>query len=283
MHILHTVLYTFSMVRVRRICLKIKHFFSLWSSALFSWPKFLIQGWSCKKKLDVRHAWFEGLRALQKTQKLLWHQPGICAVRCKYGIRHIFDVNNRVFPREDQINQRQNNKAVAEKTSDGGTHKIPQHFECLPNITHAGQLSSYQTTYSNRREPGEKKVTISVEIKQLKRGGVRFSCLFWSKSIKNFQPPRIPLITFLSEILMMLIILLVYCCCFMIFKFSCSNKKYNFLASQFPLEFDKLIYLIQSEEETSYLNFKRCQAKLSSIFCTPRNLNSLMPCLSLPW
>ena len=171
---------------------------------------------------------------------------------------------------------------MAEKTSDGGTHKIPQHFECLPNITHAGQLSSYQTTYSNRREPGEKKVTISVEIKQLKRGGVRFSCLFWSKSIKNFQPPRIPLITFLSEILMMLIILLVYCCGFMIFKFSCSNKKYNFLASQFPLEFDKFIYLIQSEKETSYLNFKKCQAKLSSIFCTPRNLNSFLSCLSLP-
>ena len=231
MHILHTVLYTFSMVRVRRICLKIKHFFSLWSSALFSWPKFLIQRWSCKKKLDVRR--FEGLRALQKTQKLLWHQPGICTVRCKYGIRHIFDVNNRVFPREDQINQRQNNKAVAEKTSYGGTHNIPQHFQCIMTIMHADIVSNYQTTGSNRREPGEKKVTISVEIKQLKRGGVRFSCLFWSKSIKNFQPPRIPLITFLSEILMMLIILLVYCCCFMIFKFSCSNKKYNFWPANF--------------------------------------------------
>ena len=68
----------------------------------------------------------------------------------------------------------------------------------------------------------------------------------------------------------------------MIFKFSCSNKKYNFLASQFPLEFDKLIYLIQSEKETSYLNFEKCQAKLSSIFFTPRNLNSFLSCLSLP-
>ena len=171
---------------------------------------------------------------------------------------------------------------MAEKTSYGGTHNIPQHFQCIMTIMHADIVSNYQTTGSNRREPGEKKVTISVEIKQLKWGGVRFSCLFWSKSIKNFQPPRIPLITFLSEILMMLIILLVYCCCFMIFKFSCSDKKYNFLASQFPLEFDKLIYLIQSEEETSYLNFKKCQAKLSSIFCTPRNLNSFLSCLSLP-
>ena len=68
----------------------------------------------------------------------------------------------------------------------------------------------------------------------------------------------------------------------MIFKFSYSNKKYKFLASQFPLEFDKLIYLIQPEKETSYLNFKKCQAKLSSIFCTPRNLNSFLSCLSLP-
>ena len=110
-----------------------------------------------------------------------------------------------------------------------------------------------------------------------------FPVCFGQNPSKNFQPPRIPLITFLSEILMMLIILLVYCCGFMIFKFSCSNKKYNFLASQCPLEFDKFIYLIQSEKEISYLNFKKCQAKLSSFFCTPRNLNSLMPCLSRPW
>ena len=155
---------------------------------------------------------------------------------------------------------------MAEKTSDGGTHKIPQHFECLPNIAHAGQLSSYQTTYSNRREPGEKKVTISVEIKQLKRGGVRFSCLFWSKSIKNFQPPRIPLITFLSEILMMLIILLVYCCGFMIFKFSCSNKKYYFLASQFLLEFDKFIYLIQSKKKHLILILRSVRPNLVASF-----------------
>ena len=172
---------------------------------------------------------------------------------------------------------------MAEKTGYGGNHNIPQHFQCILTIMHADIVSSYQTTGSNRREPGEKKVTVSVEIKQLKKGDVRLSCLFWSKSVKNFQPPRIPLITFLSEILIMLIILLVYCCGFMIFKFSCSNKKYKFLASQFPLEFDKLIYLIQSEEETSYLNFKKCQAKLSSIFCTPRNLNSFLSCLSLPW
>ena len=242
MHILHTVLYTFSMVRVRRICLKIKHFFSLWSSALFSWPKCLIQGWSCKKKLDVRHAWFEGLRALQKTQKLLWHQPGICTVCCKYGIRHIFDVNNRVFPCEDQINQRQNNKAVTEKTSDGGNHKIPQHFECLPNITHAGHHNSYQTTYSNRREPDEKKVTISVEIRQLKKGDVRFACLFWIKFRQKFSTTTDTTYLFPQRNSDDAHHPLIYCCGFMIFKFSCSYKKCNFLASQFPLEFDKFIY-----------------------------------------
>ena len=37
-YILHTVLCTFPKVEIRRICLKIKSFFSFWSFPLFSWP-----------------------------------------------------------------------------------------------------------------------------------------------------------------------------------------------------------------------------------------------------
>ena len=37
MHILHAVLYTFSKVLIRRICLTIKRNFSWWSFPLFSW------------------------------------------------------------------------------------------------------------------------------------------------------------------------------------------------------------------------------------------------------
>ena len=42
--ILHTVLYTFSMLLTRRICLTIKSFFSWWSFYLFSWPKIFYSG-----------------------------------------------------------------------------------------------------------------------------------------------------------------------------------------------------------------------------------------------
>ena len=45
MHILYTVLYTFLSILTRRICLKIKSFFSWWSFPLFSWPQCAIQGW----------------------------------------------------------------------------------------------------------------------------------------------------------------------------------------------------------------------------------------------
>ena len=53
MHILHTVLYTFSTVLARRICLTIKRFFSWLSFPLFPWPYCLIQGWYWKEKLDA--------------------------------------------------------------------------------------------------------------------------------------------------------------------------------------------------------------------------------------
>ena len=42
--ILHTVLYTFSMLLTRRICLTTKSFFRLWSFYLFSWPKIFYSG-----------------------------------------------------------------------------------------------------------------------------------------------------------------------------------------------------------------------------------------------
>ena len=38
MHLLHTVLYTFPMVLIRRNCSTIKSFFWWWSFPLFSWP-----------------------------------------------------------------------------------------------------------------------------------------------------------------------------------------------------------------------------------------------------
>ena len=56
MHILHTVLYTFSVMPTWRICQTIKSFFSRWSATLFSWPSCLIQGWHGKEKLDASHS-----------------------------------------------------------------------------------------------------------------------------------------------------------------------------------------------------------------------------------
>ena len=47
MHILHTVLYTFSLLLRRRIC---------WSLPWFSWPSWLIQEWYCSEKLDTGHS-----------------------------------------------------------------------------------------------------------------------------------------------------------------------------------------------------------------------------------
>ena len=57
MHILHNVLYLFPKVLRRRICLTIKSFLSWWSFLIFSWLLSVIQGWSCKEKLDASHSW----------------------------------------------------------------------------------------------------------------------------------------------------------------------------------------------------------------------------------
>ena len=56
MHILHTVLYTFPKLLTRRVYLKIESFCSCWSFPSFSWPQCLIQGWCCKKKLEIGHS-----------------------------------------------------------------------------------------------------------------------------------------------------------------------------------------------------------------------------------
>ena len=56
MLILHTVLYTFLKVLIRRICLAIKSFFSWRSFPLFSWPECVIQGCYCEGKLDADHS-----------------------------------------------------------------------------------------------------------------------------------------------------------------------------------------------------------------------------------
>ena len=52
-HILHTVLCTFTKVLKRRICQTIESFISWWLFPLFSWHLCVIQWWSCKEKLDA--------------------------------------------------------------------------------------------------------------------------------------------------------------------------------------------------------------------------------------
>ena len=56
MLILHTVLYTFLKVLIRRICLAIKSFFGWRSFPLFSWPECVILGCYCEGKLDADHS-----------------------------------------------------------------------------------------------------------------------------------------------------------------------------------------------------------------------------------
>ena len=46
----------------------IKSFFSWWSFPLFSWPQCLIEGWFCKKKLDVSDS--KGLKGLSINNEL---------------------------------------------------------------------------------------------------------------------------------------------------------------------------------------------------------------------
>ena len=55
-HILHTVLCTFTKVLTRRICLTIKSFFSWWLFPSFSWHQCVIEWGYCKEKLDARHS-----------------------------------------------------------------------------------------------------------------------------------------------------------------------------------------------------------------------------------
>ena len=50
-----TALCAFDMVLIKRIFLTIMSFFSLWLFPSFSWPKYVIQGWYCKEKLDASH------------------------------------------------------------------------------------------------------------------------------------------------------------------------------------------------------------------------------------
>ena len=61
-HIFHTVLYTFSMILTRRICLTIRSFLKWSSFLIFGWTLHLIQGGCCprKEKVEARH--FCGLK-----------------------------------------------------------------------------------------------------------------------------------------------------------------------------------------------------------------------------
>ena len=74
MHILHTVLHTFSKRLTRRICLTIKSCLnSWWSSPVFSWLSCVIQEWYSKEKLDANHSnlGFKGLRWYQSLHEEL--------------------------------------------------------------------------------------------------------------------------------------------------------------------------------------------------------------------
>ena len=65
MHILLTVLYTFTRVLTRRICLTIKGFFSWWSFPVFSWLWCVIQGRYCTEKLAACRSLSSGLEEKQ--------------------------------------------------------------------------------------------------------------------------------------------------------------------------------------------------------------------------
>ena len=56
-YIFQAVLYSFSKVLTRRICLIINIFFSRWSFTIFFWPYCAIQGWYCIEKLDAVSLW----------------------------------------------------------------------------------------------------------------------------------------------------------------------------------------------------------------------------------
>ena len=71
MHSLHTVYYVFPKVPTGRICVTVKDFFTCWSIPLFLWPKYVIQRWYCKEKLDASHSWGTGF-IIMPFLKHLW-------------------------------------------------------------------------------------------------------------------------------------------------------------------------------------------------------------------
>ena len=79
MHILHTVLRTFSKVLTRRICQTIKSFLSWWSFLLFSSPSCVIHGWYCKENLD------DGQSKGSKGQQICFY-VAVCLLICRLEI-----------------------------------------------------------------------------------------------------------------------------------------------------------------------------------------------------
>ena len=68
-----SILFTMHFLRCLQgeFVLTVKDFFTCWSMPLFLWPKYVIQRWYCKEKLDASHSWGTGF-IIMPFLKHLW-------------------------------------------------------------------------------------------------------------------------------------------------------------------------------------------------------------------
>ena len=88
-YIFQAVLYSFSKVLTRRICLIINIFFSRWSFTIFLLPYCAIQGWYCIEKLDAVSLWGQRTRNF-----VLFLRHSVQNLRFFFVQRNIDGVNN---------------------------------------------------------------------------------------------------------------------------------------------------------------------------------------------
>ena len=88
-YIHQAVLYSFSKVLTRRICLIINIFFSRWSFTIFLLPYCAIQGWYCIEKLDAVSLWGQRTRNF-----VLFLRHSVQNLRFFFVQRNIDGVNN---------------------------------------------------------------------------------------------------------------------------------------------------------------------------------------------
>ena len=88
-YIHQAVLYSFSKVLTRRICLIINSFFSRWSFTIFLLPYCAIQGWYCIEKLDAVSLWGQRTRNF-----VLFLRHSVQNLRFFFVQRNIDGVNN---------------------------------------------------------------------------------------------------------------------------------------------------------------------------------------------